>query len=1177
MAVRRESVRLELVDNFTTPMARAAAATALLDKNLNSLSGSSVESARGVRDVGDEADKTSVKTRRAAADINQFSGRLRLLTEAAVTLGPALIPLGAAAVPAITALTAGLGAAAGAVGTLVLAFDGMGDALSAINDYQLEPTTANLVAMQDALSEVGPAGRDFAQFLVDLKPALDDLQNVARAGLFPGLQEGIENLLPLLPQVERIISEIATSLGDLGADAGDALASDRFKDFFDYIESDAAPTLEAFARSTGNVIEGLSSLLVAFAPLNRDFTAGMESMTRSFAEWAAELSETESFREFVDYIRESGPQVLDLLGSLAGAFVAIIRAAAPFGQAVVPALTALADVFAAIANSPVGPPLFTAAAGLLAVSRASTIAAAGMARFNAAAAGGGLGKIGLAGRVAGIAAAFSILGNELAKLNGSKVNLSELGGDLDAIAAGGGADALDHIAESFKMLNEAGPDAFEIPTFGGLFGNTPRDNAAEYIRSVSQELATMVASGNADKASEAFNEIAAAITGLPEGSSFDPSFIEGFDTYSDAVAAATGATSEYATANGEAASSAAATRTEIRGLVAAMQEQTNAALGAFDAVTQYNRALDTAQAQAKRSAAGIDAATEAGRKNRDALTGLAAAYNGQSDAVKNNVGKWREARQAFIDTAAGMGVAEGKAKKLADRLMEIPKSRVAKVGVEGADEATDRVERLSAALSRIVSKTITVTANTVSNGLNSLWGSADGGTVPGSRYPYRDKVLAYLAPTEEVITNRNGEADRFRADRAAGRIPAYADGGTVGARHSLDDQVAIAQAIQQIMDLRRSLAKDGKDKLEGINRRIAELELRRATKELRLTETRERREARSALRAAGAGLSFDSLLPSDPQTVAQGVGSAIAEFQREVEAAGGEWTRELRQWARDMRVTAREYDATQAAIEAETERREALVDTLDEQQSQLDDLNRTMAAFGASVAANFLNDGFNQSRTVTGATSPAVAQMQAQLAAIQAGSGAGAGAQASRLMQQIALLQPGETTLTGLDALRDTLSTDTADATAFTAALRQLVSQGLDPLSGFYSELATSGDLLTAQQLVAAGPGGIDELEALWQQRDAATAELAAMTTQAVYGEQQAALVALIAQTNAAIAASDATLVVLNAELLILGEQVRAGSEAGAALLQPQLEDIEQAINALPRNLQALIRQAGGR
>jgi TP901 family phage tail tape measure protein len=57
---------------------------------------------------------------------------------------------------------------------------------------------------------------------------------------------------------------------------------------------------------------------------------------------------------------------------------------------------------------------------------------------------------------------------------------------------------------------------------------------------------------------------------------------------------------------------------------------------------------------------------------------------------------------------------------------------------------------------------------------------AAGGTVPGSG-PYRDSVLALLAPTEEIIPNDKGQADRYRADRGAGRIPAYAAGGTVAA------------------------------------------------------------------------------------------------------------------------------------------------------------------------------------------------------------------------------------------------------------------------------------------------------------------------------------------------------------------------------------------------------------
>ncbi|MEV5001938.1 hypothetical protein [Nocardioides sp. LML1-1-1.1] len=112
------------------------------------------------------------------------------------------------------------------------------------------------------------------------------------------------------------------------------------------------------------------------------------------------------------------------------------------------------------------------------------------------------------------------------------------------------------------------------------------------------------------------------------------------------------------------------------------------------------------------------------------------------------------------------------------------------------DMASPRIQAILAQLREVKGRTVTITTqwqnvylpskgdpSRTKPGLGLLAPGAvrqaDGGTVQGPRYPYGDKVLTYLAPGEEVITNRRGEADRFRADRAAGRIPAYADGGTV--------------------------------------------------------------------------------------------------------------------------------------------------------------------------------------------------------------------------------------------------------------------------------------------------------------------------------------------------------------------------------------------------------------
>lgn len=65
-------------------------------------------------------------------------------------------------------------------------------------------------------------------------------------------------------------------------------------------------------------------------------------------------------------------------------------------------------------------------------------------------------------------------------------------------------------------------------------------------------------------------------------------------------------------------------------------------------------------------------------------------------------------------------------------------------------------------------------------------GKADGGTVLGQRSPYGDKVLTGLAPGEEVISNRNGQADAGRtaakminAGQLTDAMLGLADGGTV--------------------------------------------------------------------------------------------------------------------------------------------------------------------------------------------------------------------------------------------------------------------------------------------------------------------------------------------------------------------------------------------------------------
>jgi hypothetical protein len=347
-------------------------------------------------------------------------------------LGPALIPLSAAAIPALTGALAGMGAAAGAVGVTLLAFNGIGDALKAIDKAQLQPTVENLQAMQVALEKLGPAGAEFARFLDGLEPQLHDLQNVARAGLFPGVEDGINELLSRLPLVRQVVADLSSGLGDLARDAGRSLSSDAWTPFFDYVANTAGPTMDDFARATGNVALGFANLLVAFAPMTSGFTSGLVDATRAFADWSSTLDSNKSFQSFLDTVRQSGPQALDLFTALAKALVGLVKAAAPFGQVVLPALTATANLFATIANSPIGPGLYAAAAGMVAFNRAADLAGRSSARFQAS-----WDKLGKAQVGAGVAGGLGLLALSLTDVDNKLGVANTAMGTMAGLMVGG--------------------------------------------------------------------------------------------------------------------------------------------------------------------------------------------------------------------------------------------------------------------------------------------------------------------------------------------------------------------------------------------------------------------------------------------------------------------------------------------------------------------------------------------------------------------------------------------------------------------------------------------------------------------------------------------------------------------------------------------------------------------
>lgn len=297
--------------------------------------------------------ESAVLTNKFASELESADGRMANIVQSALALAPALVPLGAAGIPAIAGLTAQLGFAVLGTGALVLGLHDVGDTLKALNQFQLNPTQQNLAKLEQQFNKLGPAGGDFVLFLDHLMPRLHRLQALAEQGLLPGVEDGITRLLRLMPRVREMVFNLSSTGGDLIREAGDSLDDPRWQQFFDFLQTRARPTLTEMGQTAGNFALAFANLVRTFDPLEQDFSRGLLHMSEQIRDWSDGLEQSTGFQDLVDYVRENGPKALDTLAAFGDALVQIVEAAAPVGSVALPVLTELLKVVGAIADTPV--------------------------------------------------------------------------------------------------------------------------------------------------------------------------------------------------------------------------------------------------------------------------------------------------------------------------------------------------------------------------------------------------------------------------------------------------------------------------------------------------------------------------------------------------------------------------------------------------------------------------------------------------------------------------------------------------------------------------------------------------------------------------------------------------------------------------------------------------------
>jgi hypothetical protein len=239
-----------------------------------------------------------------------------------VTLIPAIIALVsqlAGLLNIVLLLPGALSAVLAAVLPLVVAFQGFGEAISAI-------TSGDPEDIADALSKLTPSARGVAREFQRLLPLFRQLKQVAQEGFFSPLTGKLTELFKQLgPTLVQGFADLANTAGRFTGRLLTLFSSESGKRFFatmfrlaDLMERNIGPGVV-------KLVDGLMRLSTASAPALAIIFDRIGNTLGRFGDWLTKISQNgqldtflEKFNGAFDKLKELGGATFDLIGALLG-------------------------------------------------------------------------------------------------------------------------------------------------------------------------------------------------------------------------------------------------------------------------------------------------------------------------------------------------------------------------------------------------------------------------------------------------------------------------------------------------------------------------------------------------------------------------------------------------------------------------------------------------------------------------------------------------------------------------------------------------------------------------------------------------------------------------------------------------------------------------------------------
>lgn len=254
------------------------------------------------------------------------------------------------------------------------AADSISSAQRQIQSAQLSTATSAATAesaqqkYQDALDKLSPSARGVLTSFLNLKSGFLAWSASLQPAVLPLFSRALDGIGGSLGKLSPLVLSAAGGVSTLEDRLGRELKTPFWVGLLADLKSSTGPAIVGLGAAIGNVFKGAAGIVDAFLPHIAGISADMDRITGRFAHFGTGLKIDPAFQSFLDYVKQTGPGLAQVLGKIFAALAQVSKAIAPVAGPVLMVVGAVAQFVGWLAK--VNPGLLQAA---YAISLLSTV------------------------------------------------------------------------------------------------------------------------------------------------------------------------------------------------------------------------------------------------------------------------------------------------------------------------------------------------------------------------------------------------------------------------------------------------------------------------------------------------------------------------------------------------------------------------------------------------------------------------------------------------------------------------------------------------------------------------------------------------------------------------------------------------------------------------------------